>query len=82
MSDDQQRQRSIEPFALSINETTRVEDAARSIIYERLSRGEYKPVEAGTKVRIRVSSIRERRERLPPAEFKLLSMKQKVRKYA
>lgn len=55
---------------ISINALCLVEDDSRATITRRLRRGEYEAVKDGHKTKIKVSSVKARRARLPAATFR------------
>jgi hypothetical protein len=63
----------LEPFAVSPREAAILENCGRTVIYERLARGEYTAVKDGTRTKILFESIKRRRATLPPAKFKPLT---------
>jgi hypothetical protein len=55
----------LKPFAVSPREAALLENCGRSLIYERLARGEYQAVKDGNRTKILVESIEKRRASLP-----------------
>jgi hypothetical protein len=62
----------LEPFAISVKETAVYDNCGRSVVYERLARGEYEAIKDGTRTKIIVASIKRRRAGLSKATFKPL----------
>jgi len=63
----------IAPIGLTVRQTSKVENASRSTVYERLARGEYDAVKDGKRTLITLESIERRRHAtLTPAKFKPL----------
>jgi hypothetical protein len=67
----------IEPYAISVRECAIVENCGRSVVYERLARGEYEAIKDGSRTKIIVESIKRRRDSLPRAVFKPLRPRRK-----
>jgi hypothetical protein len=70
----------LEPWALSPKQTAIVENCGLSVVYERLANGEYDAFKDGTRTKITVASIRQRRASLPLATFKPFTPRAKRRR--
>lgn len=67
----------IEPYAISVRDCAIIENCGRSVVYERLARGEYEAIKDGSRTKIIVESIKRRRDSLPRAVFKPLPPRRK-----
>jgi N-methylhydantoinase B/oxoprolinase/acetone carboxylase alpha subunit len=63
--------------AASVRECAIIENCGRSVVYERLARGEYEAIKDGSRTKMIVESIKRRRDSLPRAVFKPLPPRRK-----